>query len=148
MRNVPAAAATIAAALLALCGSRAEGATGPSTVRITAVQLTSHVVARRGSVGELEVIRLRLFNPSVTSRSIGRGDLICTRLDSRSRSCSGVYSLPRGRLLVGGLVTTRLLYELGVTGGTGLYDNARGSVVITATSFTPRKEVLVFRLTG
>jgi hypothetical protein len=33
-------------------------------------------------------------------------------------------------------------------GGTGLYDNARGSVTVTATHLKPRREVLVFRFVG
>ena len=35
-----------------------------------------------------------------------------------------------------------------IVGGTELYDNARGSLVVTTTSLKPRREVLVFRLTG
>jgi hypothetical protein len=135
-----------------LCGAgAAQAATGPSTIRITDVQIWLHRVdasRRPDGAGDLELVRLRLYNPSISSRPIGRGDLLCTYLDRATRSCTGTYSLPRGKLVVGGIVTTRLLYELAVVGGTGLYDNARGSLVATARSFTPRHEVLVFRLGG
>jgi hypothetical protein len=150
MRHVLAAAVLISGGLLC-CGRAAPAATGPSTIRITDVQMSLHHVdasRRPDGAGDLEIVRLRLFNPSISSRPIGRGDLLCTYLDRATRSCTGTYSLPRGTLVVGGVVTTRLLYELAVVGGTGLYDNARGSLVATAKSLTPRHEVLVFRLGG
>jgi hypothetical protein len=148
----PVLAAATLSTLAGLSGAvGAPAATGPSTVKITDVQLQLKEVdhgADGSSVGDLEVARLRLYNPSVTQRSIGRGDMLCTYLDRKSRSCTATYSLPRGKLMVSGVITTRLLYELAVIGGTGLYDNARGSLVATTTSFKPRKEVLVFRLSG
>ena len=62
--------------------------------------------------------------------------------------CDGTYQLPRGKLVVAGTFASRLLYDLAIVGGTLLYDNARGSLTVTATGFRPRHEVLVFRLTG
>ena len=50
--------------------------------------------------------------------------------------------------MVGGSITFRALYELAVLGGTGLYDNARGSMVATRINRTPRREFLLFRLVG
>ena len=44
---------------------------------------------------QLEIIRLRLFNRRVTSRPIGRGALVCTFTNRRSRVCRGTYFLPR-----------------------------------------------------
>ncbi len=150
MRNVLAAAALVSSLGL-FYGVAARAATGPSVIRITDVQVSLRGVDGgehgRGP-GDLEIVRVRLYNPSISSRPIGRGDLLCTYLDRRTRSCTGTYSLPRGKLMVAGLVPTRLLYELAVVGGTGLYDNARGSLIATATSFDPRHEVLVFRLSG
>jgi hypothetical protein len=49
---------------------------------------------------------------------------------------------------VAGSLQSRLLYETAIIGGTGLYDNARGSLTVTATHIHPRHEVLVFRLVG
>ena len=37
---------------------------------------------------------------------------------------------------------------IGIVGGTGLYDNARGTLTVTATHLRPRHEVLIFRLVG
>jgi hypothetical protein len=129
----------------------APAATGPSTIRITAVQLSQKTIdagTDGAGAGDLEIVRLRLYNPSITERPIGRADLLCTYLDRKGRTCSATYSLPRGKIVVGGMISTRLLYELAIVGGTGLYDNARGSLIATATSFEPRHEVLVFRLSG
>lgn len=137
-------------ASLALAAA-AFSATGPSTIRITDVQVEQHSVdvgPRGKSVGDVESVHVRLYNPSITARTIGRGDMLCEYLDTRLRTCDATYSLPRGKLMVTGVISSRLLYELAVVGGTGLYDNARGMLTVTATSFAPRHEVLLFRLAG
>jgi hypothetical protein len=56
--------------------------------------------------------------------------------------------LPRGTIVATGVLSTRLLYELAVVGGTGLYDNARGTMLDTVTRLNPRRDLLLFRLTG
>lgn len=138
-----------ALALAAVTGTPA--ATGPSTIRITDVQAQERLAdggPRGRGVGDVESVHLRLYNPSITSRPIGRGDMLCEYLDARLRTCDATYSLPRGKLMVTGVISSRLLYELAIVGGTGLYDDARGMLTVTATSFEPRHEVLLFRLTG
>jgi hypothetical protein len=136
-----------AAALALLAAGPGPAAIGPSTIRVTSVQVRLQTSGGDGT-GGVQAIRVTLYNPSVTSSSIGRGDTLCTFLDRRTRMCTATYSLPRGKLVVSGVVTTRLLYEIAIVGGTGLYDNARGSLTVTATKFRPRHEVLVFRLSG
>lgn len=139
----------LAIALWAAVGTPA--ATGPSTIRITDVQLSERTVdagPRGAGIADLETVRVRLYNPSITSRPIGRGDMLCTFIDRSLRTCTGTYSLPRGKLVVSGAISSRLLYEIAIVGGTGLYDNARGSLTVTATGFRPRHEILLFRLTG
>ena len=74
--------------------------------------------------------------------------MLCSFIDRRLRTCNGTYSLPRGKLVVSGVISSRLLYDIAVVGGTGLYDNARGMLTVTATSFKPRHEILLFRLSG
>lgn len=69
-------------------------------------------------------------------------------IDRRTRSCTATYVLPRGSLVVAGVIQTRLLYEIAIVGGTGLYDNARGTLTVTSTHLRPRREVLLFRLAG
>jgi hypothetical protein len=51
-------------------------------------------------------------------------------------------------ILTAGVLNTRLLYTAAITGGTGLYDNARGTLTVTAKGLKPRRELLLFRLSG
>ena len=129
-----------------------EAATGPATIRITNVQDTVYRVdvgAKGKSPGDTEIIRQKLYNARLTTSSIGRSELICTFVDRRrSRICRGTYFLPKGRIVVGGSLLYRQFYELAVLGGTGLYDNARGSVVVTRTGVRPVRDRMVFRLVG
>jgi hypothetical protein len=129
-----------------------SAATGPATIRITNVQDTIvrvDVGPQGKSPGDMEIIRQRLFNQRVTTRSIGRSELICTFMDRRrARVCRGTYFLPKGRIVVGGSLLYRQFYELAVLGGTGLFDNARGSLVVTRTGVRPVRDRMVFRLVG
>jgi hypothetical protein len=129
----------------------AHGGTGPGTIRITNVQTkltTVDVGARRRSPGDLEIIAQTLFNTRVTSRPIGHADLLCTLLTRTTRSCTATYELPKGNIVTSGVIDSRLIYEVAITGGTELYDNARGSLVVTTTALRPWRQVLVFRLSG
>ena len=74
---------------------------------------------------------------------------LCTFVDSgRSRSCRGTYILPKGKLVVGGSLLYRQFYDLAVLGGTGLYDNARGTLTVTRTGRNPVRNAIDFRLVG
>ena len=125
-------------------------ATGPGKITITNRQLsvTRVDVGRRGkSPGDMEIIRQRLFDRP--GRVIGRAELMCTFVDSRrSRICRGTYFMPRGKLVVGGSLLYRQFYDLAVTGGTGLYDNARGTVTVTRMGTRPVRDLVIFRLVG
>lgn len=130
--------------------TRSEAGTGPATIRIydRQLQLTRVDIGARGtSPGDVEVVRVRLLERS--GGTIGRGELVCTFADSvRSRVCRGTYILPRGKLVVGGSILFRRFYELAVLGGTGLYDNARGTLTVTRTDRAPVRDLVVFRLVG
>ena len=136
---------------IAVMSGSSTAATGPATVQIGA-KLTSNSrvdLGRDGtSAGDMQVMRYQLYNRRVTSQSIGHSDLVCTFVSLSSRQCQGTYFLPKGKLVVGGSIRYRQLYELAVVGGTGLYDNARGTLTATRTSKHPWREYLVFRLTG
>jgi hypothetical protein len=129
-----------------------NAATGPATIRITNRQVSVvrvDVGARGKSPGDMEIIRQSLFNQRVRQRAIGRAELVCTFVDRRrSRVCRGTYFLPKGKLVVGGSLLYRQFYELAVLGGTGLYDNARGSLVVTRMGIRPVRDRVVFRLVG
>jgi hypothetical protein len=139
------------AAIAVLVVATANGATGPAQIRITDVQ-TSYVrvpSANGRPAGSIEIVKQRLYNPSVTRAAIGNASVVCTFLDARARNCNGTYVLPKGNLVVAGAISSRLLYEIAIVGGTGLYDNARGALTVTSTDLRPRRrEVLVFRLSG
>ena len=131
--------------------TRSEAGTGKATItdqrpraRRDAVDMGPPGV----SPGDQEIIRARLLERG-TGNTIGRSELLCTFVDSgRSRSCRGTYILPKGKLVVGGSLLYRQFYELAVLGGTGLYDNARGTLTVTRTGRKPVRNAVVFRLVG
>ena len=141
----------LAAAVGAAAAGAAEAETGPATIRITNVQTSLTTVdagARGRSPGDLEILTQSLYNKRVTQSPIGHADVLCTLLTTTTRTCTATYELPRGNIVTSGVVNSRLIYEVAITGGTELYDNARGSLVVTTTALNPRRQVLVFRLAG
>jgi len=139
----------VAVTAVGVSAERSNEATGPAVVRLTDVQQSLHrVQVSEGVMGALEIANLRLFGTSTQSRSIGKGVLTCTYLSRTQRTCNGTYLLPRGMILTAGVLNTRLLYTAAITGGTGLYDNARGTLTVTAKGLKPRRELLLFRLSG
>ena len=141
------------AALVAIpLESTSDAGTGPATIRITDRLLSQKRVdigARGTSPGDVEVVRHRLYDRTRARNVIGRAELVCDFVDTRrSRSCRGTYILPRGKIVVGGAIQYHQFYVLAVTGGTGLYDNARGTLTVTRTARRPVRDLVVFRLAG
>jgi hypothetical protein len=132
------AVATMAGAALAL--------TGPGTIRVTGRQV-KHVHVDGGPRGkgasDQDFYRGLLYNRGIT---IGHSDIMCTNTGTGSSNCSGTYFLPKGKLMVAGVLASRLFYELAVVGGTRLYENARGTLTSIALGGSPRREFLTFRL--
>jgi hypothetical protein len=134
---------------LAWAAEATHEATGPATVRLTDRQLTiTRLRAGDSGMGDVEIARFTVFAPSSNTRPIGHAVLSCTFVSKTERSCIGTYVIPRGMILTAGVLTTRLLYTAAITGGTGLYDNARGTLTVTAKGLKPRRELLLFRLSG
>jgi hypothetical protein len=132
----------------AVAGSTSSSAaTGPAVVRLTDRQMSDVHLGRAGRVGSGEVVRLQLFGNN-GRQVIGSAYLVCWTIGKGVRSCGGSYVLPRGTIETAGLVHSRLLYTQAVVGGTDVYDNARGTVTVTATSVNPRRELVLMRLTG
>jgi hypothetical protein len=129
-----------------------DAATGPAQIRLTTKQVRYHRVDNEPSgrsPGDSEIIAHLLFNRGVsTERALGHSEFVCTFTIDTSRSCRGTFFLPRGTLVVGGSLRFRQIYQLAVLGGTGLYDNARGSLTVTRLRKTPRRDLMLFRLVG
>jgi hypothetical protein len=125
--------------------------TGPAEIGITNREISRERIdvgkPGRGP-GDIEIIRQNLFNKRITARPIGHADLVCTFVTTGTRSCTATYFLPQGRLVAGGSIRYPALYELAVLGGTRLYDNARGTLTVIRTTQNPRRDRLLFRLTG
>jgi len=138
--------------LLAIPASRgAEATIGPATIRITDREIASTRVdiGKRGrSAGDIHIMRHLLYNRRLSARTIGHVEIICSFIVGNSRQCRGTYFLPRGKLIVGGSLIYPQFYELAVLGGTGLYDNARGTLTVTRTARNPNRSIVLFRLVG
>jgi hypothetical protein len=144
---------TIVVALVALLagvltsGSPALNSPGSITITTRAVKLQFIDRGARGrGSGDVEVKRFLLYNKGIRERAIGYGDLVCTYTTRYARQCSGTYSMPKGRIVVGGAVTYSQFHELAVMGGTGLYDNVRGTLTVTLLRRYPERNIAVFRL--
>jgi hypothetical protein len=143
-------AAAVGAALAAtLTLPAARALEKPGTVQITDAE-TKHThldAGKRGtSIGDLDVYSMALFNKRITPKSIGHGAMVCTRVGTKRQSCTANYVLPRGEIAVQGTIDSRLIYELAVVGGSGLYNNVRGTLTVTSLDRKPNRELLVFRL--
>jgi hypothetical protein len=131
----------------ALAAERSVESTGPAVVRLTDRQVRiTHFGA--DAVGGGDIARMTLFGSSSATRPIGHAVITCMDVGSREQTCQGTYVLPRGTLETAGILRTRLFYTQAIIGGTGLFDNARGTLTVTAKSLSPRREILLFRLTG
>jgi hypothetical protein len=130
--------------------SGAQALNTPGTITVAAQQIRhAHIdFGRRGtSVGDLDVYTSLIYNKRITPRSIGRATMSCTAVSLTDQSCSATYVLPKGKIVVQGVIGSRLIYQLAVVGGTGLYDNVHGSLTVTSLQRQrPVRELLVFRL--
>jgi hypothetical protein len=129
---------------------------GPGTIRVTSREITREVVdvgLHGPSAGDLLVRSALLYNRGITSNAIGHEEVICTYLGAGaafgdgSRNCVATVFLRRGKLVAEGAVHNLYIYELPVLGGTGIYDNVRGTLTVTFLGNGPRRELLLFRLT-
>lgn len=141
-----------AASLLALAvasawlGAPGLASTGPGTIRITDLQVADRLFGT--GVGSREIVRTELYERGGRAQRLGSAAMICTYVSRTQRSCTSTFTLPRGSIVASGVLGTRLLYELAIVGGTGLYDDARGSLTSTTIKLRPRRDLLLFRLAG
>lgn len=122
----------------------------PGTVRVTSrqVKATRVDIGRNGlSPGDVDIMRSLLYNTRVTPKAIGHAEIVCTFVVGTSRNCNGTYFLPKGKIVVSGPIFYRQLFEFAVVGGTGLYNNVRGSLTVTSLGKKPQRDLHYFRLT-
>ena len=122
----------------------------PGTIQVTNREIR-HAHVDQGtdgnSVGDIDVYTSLIYNKRITPRAIGRETMMCTTVAQSSQTCSATIVLPKGQIVAEGLIGTRLIYQLAVVGGTGLYNNVKGAVTITSLQRKkPVRELLVFRL--
>ena len=131
----------------AFASDRSTASTGKAVVRLTDKQI--HITHIGGdSIGSGDIARMTLFGSSSTTRPIGHAVIACMDVGSGEQTCQGSYVLPKGTLETAGILRTRLFYTQAIVGGTGLFDDARGTLTVTAKNLSPRREILLFRLTG
>jgi hypothetical protein len=136
--------------VVALAVPGAQALDRPGTVQVTNREMR-HAHVDQGtdgtSVGDIDVYTSLIYNKRITPRAIGRETMMCTIVGSSSQNCSATIILPKGQIVAEGLIGTRLIYQLAVVGGTGLYNNVKGAVTITSLNRKkPVRELLVFRL--
>lgn len=131
----------------AFASDRSVESTGKAVVRLTDRQVA---ITHFGgdAVGGGDVARLTLFGSTSATKAIGHAVITCMDVGSGEQTCQGSYVLPKGTLETSGILRTRLFYTQAIVGGTGLFDNARGTLTVTARALRPRREILLFRLTG
>jgi hypothetical protein len=142
------AGATVAVTVLVVSGAQALNTPGTITVAGQEIRHAHIDMGKRGtSVGDLDVYTSLIYNKRITPRSIGRATMSCTAVSLTDQNCSATYVLPKGKIVAQGVIGSRLIYQLAVVGGTGLYDNVRGSLTVTSLQRRrPVRELLVFRL--
>ena len=147
MTSVVVVAGLITVGSAALAADRSVDSTGKAVVRLTDKQI--HMTEFGGdATGSGKIARLTLYGSSSATRPIGHAVITCLDVGSGEQTCDGSYILPKGTLETSGILRTRLFYTQAVVGGTGLFDNARGTLTVTAKNLSPRREILLFRLTG
>ena len=122
---------------------------GPGTIKVTdrLVKMTRVDGGKPGrGAGDIFFYRQSLYNKGITNIPIGHSDITCLDTGTGSMNCNGTYFLPRGKIMVAGVIASRLFYELAVIGGTGYYDNARGALTATFLGGVRPGEFLIFRL--
>src|SRR5215813_15489838 len=82
----------------------------PGTIRITDRQV-KHIHVDGGprgkGAGDEDFYRELLYNRGITPDPIGHSDIMCTSTGTGSANCSGTYFLPKGKLMVAGVLASR-----------------------------------------
>jgi hypothetical protein len=126
-------------AVIALVAVPAAAASGKSRTKTITIRATSELENIQlvdnpptgNSAGDVLVFTERLLD--LDGRVIGSDAATCTRLFDQRSLCTGTYTLPRGELMVQLLqpgLGVPLTYTQAITGGTGRYARATGTVTV------------------
>jgi len=139
----------VVGAALLLSAATAEARSRDRTITLKArsqleqVQLVDNAPAG-ASAGDQLIFREALFD--LRRRRIGNDAADCVRLFDESFLCTAVYRLRGGRIMVQllqpGLSGTRT-YDQAITGGTGRFAGARGTVTVAQ---RPQGDRFTFRI--
>ncbi len=133
-------AALASAATLAIGGlAYASSSSSPKLTRPTSVKVIEHAVtdtvvdtgAPGDTTGDLLTFHNKIYNAADT-KQVGRDMGVCTRIDPKAGTwtCDWTTFLKGGQITVDGPFYDTANSTLAVTGGTGKYRNARGSMAL------------------
>ncbi|MBA2707001.1 MAG: hypothetical protein H0U59_04255 [Gemmatimonadaceae bacterium] len=133
----------LALAVVAVVGAGgAQSLEGPALIRVTAVtDFERDLFEQKVQVSEIR-----------NQKRIGWAVVLCTdlggggSLGSATAFCHGSYNFPKGRIQTSGTRKARSSYVMAVVGGTGLYSNVGGVLLVRTISERPRTERLLFSL--
>ena len=138
-------AVSVVAVLLAVLASPVSSSPAQRRTGLIAVFAVTKQELRDG--------RMRLVVKLVKdrrSRPIGDIGQVCTRLPTREAephwSCVGTLEMPLGRITYQGIRHSARYYVLAVTGGTGAYAGATGTLAARTITTGPRVEWLLVSL--
>jgi hypothetical protein len=121
-----------ALAVLVLAAPPAAAKSRDRTIKLTARSQLEHAqlvdnAPTGDSPGDLLVFTERLYDRH--GKRIGSDAASCVRLFDKASLCHGTYKLPGGRLMVQLLQPGPTgTYDQAITGGTGRFDGAHGTV--------------------
>jgi hypothetical protein len=121
-------------AVLLLAAPSADAAKGHRKITIKARSKLDRVqfvdnAPTGDSAGDMLIFTEKLFNSR--GKQIGSDAASCVRLFDATSLCTGTYKLPKGRLMVQLLQPGPTgTYDQAITGGTGRYAGARGTVTV------------------
>ena len=133
-----AAAAAAAAAVAATAGIAAASVSAPSITSPTTIVLLAHggsatflnVAHKKGpAIGDEIILNQPVFNPAHPAVVVGHGFVTVTFLGKNLSQDHATLVLRQGEIDAAGVQGSNP-FKLAITGGTGLYANARGQATV------------------
>lgn len=146
-RLLAVACAVAAVAVVGSAWATAAGPPAPLTGRIVLVGARAEHHRQGVYPGAVETWRYALASSRRRGRPFGYMVLACVRIGTGTSldQCTGTFSLPRGRVSVGGSILYPQAYELSVVGGTEAYVGVVGVAGVQQVS--PRSSSVWFTIT-